>query len=103
MAIKALKGFKDILPDEVSTWQWIEATARDIFHRFGFEEIKVPIVEKTELFARSIGEATDIVEKEMYTFTDRNGESITMRPEGTASVLRAFIENGLQIFAINRF
>ncbi len=97
MAIKALKGFKDILPDEAGTWQWIEATARDIFQRFGFEEIKVPIVEKTELFARSIGEATDIVEKEMYTFTDRNGESITMRPEGTASVLRAFIENGLHV------
>lgn len=97
MAIKALKGFKDILPDEVRTWQWIEATARDIFHRFGFEEIKVPIVEKTELFARSIGEATDIVEKEMYSFTDRNGESITMRPEGTASVLRAFIEHGLHV------
>jgi len=92
---KALKGFKDILPDEVGIWQRIETTARDIFHRFGFAEIKVPILEKTELFARSIGEATDIVEKEMYTFTDRNGESITMRPEGTAAVLRAFIEHSL--------
>lgn len=97
MGITALKGFKDILPDEVGTWQWLERTARDIFHRFGFAEIKVPIVEKTELFARSIGEATDIVEKEMYTFTDRNGESITLRPEGTAPVLRAFIEHGLQV------
>ena len=95
MTIKALKGFKDILPEEVGTWQRIEATARDIFHRFGFAEIKVPILEKTELFARSIGEATDIVEKEMYTFPDRNGESVTMRPEGTAAVLRAFIENSL--------
>lgn len=97
MEITALKGFKDILPGEVETWQWLERTARDIFHRFGFAEIKVPIVEKTELFARSIGEATDIVEKEMYSFTDRNGESITLRPEGTAPVLRAFIENGLQV------
>ncbi len=97
MSIQALKGFKDILPDEARTWQWIEATARHIFHRFGFEEIKVPILEKTELFARSIGEATDIVEKEMYTFTDRNGESVTMRPEGTAPVLRSFIEHGLHV------
>ncbi len=95
MSIRALKGFKDILPDEVGIWQRVEATARDIFHRFGFAEIKVPILEKTELFARSIGEATDIVEKEMYTFTDRNGESVTMRPEGTAAVLRAFIEHSL--------
>ncbi|HIJ89557.1 MAG: histidine--tRNA ligase [Desulfobulbaceae bacterium] len=96
MTIQALKGFKDILPDEVRAWQHIEATAREIFHRFGFTEIRVPILEKTELFARSIGEATDIVEKEMYSFADRNGDSITMRPEGTASVLRAFIEHGLQ-------
>ncbi|MGV1100630.1 histidine--tRNA ligase [Thiovibrio sp. JS02] len=95
MTIQALKGFKDILPDEVVLWQHIEATARNIFHRFGFAEIKVPILEKTELFARSIGEATDIVEKEMYSFSDRNGDSVTMRPEGTASVLRAFIEHGL--------
>lgn len=96
MTIQALKGFKDILPDEVALWQHIEATARNIFQRFGFSEIRVPILEKTELFARSIGEATDIVEKEMYSFTDRNGDSITMRPEGTASVLRSFIEHGLQ-------
>lgn len=95
MAVQALKGFKDILPDEVGIWQHIEAVARDIFHRFGFAEIKVPILEKTELFVRSIGEATDIVEKEMYTFTDRNGAMVTMRPEGTASVLRAFVENSL--------
>lgn len=96
MSVRALKGFKDILPDEVGVWQHVEATARTVFQRFGFHEIKVPILEKTELFARSIGEATDIVEKEMYSFTDRNGESITMRPEGTAAVLRAFIEHGLQ-------
>jgi len=85
------------LPDEAGLWQFIEKTARDIFHRYGFEEIKVPILEKTELFVRTIGESTDIVEKEMYTFTDRNGASITMRPEGTASVIRAYIENGLYV------
>ncbi|MGW8286791.1 MAG: histidine--tRNA ligase [Desulfobulbales bacterium] len=95
MSIKALKGFKDILPDEVGLWQFIEQTARDVFHRYGLEEIKVPILEKTELFVRTIGESTDIVEKEMYTFADRNGISLTMRPEGTASVIRAYIENGL--------
>ena len=95
--MQALKGFKDILPDEAVIWQLVEKRARDIFARFGFEEIKVPILEKTELFARSIGEATDIVEKEMYTFADRNGESLTMRPEGTAPVLRAFIEHALHL------
>jgi len=97
LSVKALKGFKDILPDEVPLWQDIERKARDIFHRYGFEEIKVPILEKTELFVRTIGESTDIVEKEMYTFTDRNGASITMRPEGTASVIRSYIENGLYV------
>jgi histidyl-tRNA synthetase len=95
--IKALKGFKDILPDEVGLWQFIEQAARDIFHRYGFEEIKVPILEKTELFVRTIGESTDIVEKEMYTFLDRNGSSLTMRPEGTASVIRSYIESGLYV------
>lgn len=97
MNVRALKGFKDILPGEVETWQWLEGKARDVFHRFGFSEIRVPILEQTELFVRSIGEETDIVAKEMYTFTDRNGDSVTMRPEGTASVLRAFIENGLHV------
>jgi histidyl-tRNA synthetase len=97
LSIKALKGFKDILPDEVGLWQMIEGKARDIFQRYGFEEIKVPILEKTELFVRTIGESTDIVEKEMYTFADRNGASITMRPEGTASVIRSYIENGLYV------
>lgn len=95
--MKAIKGFKDILPPEVFVWQHIERLARDIFHRYGFNEIKVPILEDTGLFARSIGETTDIVEKEMYTFTDRNGASVTMRPEGTAPVLRAFIEHNLHL------
>ncbi len=94
MKIKAINGFKDILPEEVATWQKIETTARDIFRRFGLQEIRLPILEKTELFARSIGEATDIVEKEMYTFVDKG---ITLRPEATASLLRAYIENGLHV------
>ena len=97
MSLKALKGFKDILPGDVAIWQRIEATARDLYHRYGFAEIRVPILEKTKLFTRSIGEATDIVEKEMYTFEDRNGSSITMRPEGTAPVLRAYIEHSLHM------
>lgn len=94
MKINAINGFKDILPEEVVLWQRIENCARDIFRRFCFEEIRLPILEKTELFARSIGESTDIVEKEMYTFPDKG---ITMRPEATASLLRSFIENGLHV------
>ncbi len=94
MKIKAVNGFKDILPDDALRWRMIEQTARDIFARFGMREIRTPILEKTELFARSIGEATDIVEKEMYTFVDKG---ITMRPEATASILRAFIEHGLHV------
>ena len=94
MKIKAIHGFKDILPDEVICWQHIENVARDIFHRFGFSEIRLPIMEETELFARSIGQATDIVEKEMYTFADKG---ITLRPEATASLLRAFIEHALHL------
>ena len=97
VAVKALKGFKDIIPGEVETWQFIEQTARESLHAFGCAEIKVPILEKTKLFKRSIGETTDIVEKEMYTFADRNGSSLTMRPEGTAPVLRAYIEHSLQL------
>ena len=94
MKIKAVNGFKDILPDDALRWRMIEQTARDIFARFGMREIRTPILEKTELFARTIGEATDIVEKEMYTFVDKG---ITMRPEATASILRAFIEHGLHV------
>jgi histidyl-tRNA synthetase len=94
MKIKAVNGFKDILPDEALRWQLIEKTARNIFSRFGMSEIRTPIMEKTELFCRSIGEATDIVEKEMYTIADK---AITMRPEATASLLRAFIEHGLHV------
>jgi histidyl-tRNA synthetase len=85
----------DILPGEIETWQFLEETARRIFRAYGFAEIRVPVVEKTELFCRSIGESTDIVEKEMYTFTDKGGTSLTLRPEGTAPVMRAFIEHKL--------
>ena len=96
MAIQALKGFKDILPGESEKWVFMEETARRIFQTFGFSEIRTPIIEKTELFVRSIGSYTDIVEKEMYTLIDQSKESITLRPEATASVLRAFIEHNLQ-------
>ena len=93
--IQAIKGMKDILPDEARIWQFIESKARLVFSRFAFKEIRVPVCEKTELFSRSIGDTTDIVEKEMFTFKDRNDESMTLRPEGTASVVRACIENNL--------
>lgn len=94
MKIKAINGVKDILSDEIVFWQKIEKRARDIFRRFGVHEIRLPLLEKTELFTRSIGEATDIVEKEMYTFID---QGITMRPEITASLLRAYVEHGLHV------
>lgn len=95
MALQALKGFKDILPGETEKWAFMEKTARQVFRTFAFSEIRTPIVEKTDLFVRSIGTYTDIVEKEMYTLTDRGGDSVSLRPEATASVLRAFIEHGL--------
>ncbi len=94
LKIRALKGFKDILPSDVKLWKYVEDTARDVFRRFNFSEIRLPILEQTELFARSIGENTDIVEKEMYTFVDKQ---VTMRPEATASLIRAYIEHGLYI------
>jgi histidyl-tRNA synthetase len=93
MKIQSIRGVKDILPDEIWKWQYIESIAHKIFSRYGFKEIRLPIFEDTRLFSRSIGEATDIVEKEMYTFCDRGGDSITLRPEGTASVVRAYVEH----------
>jgi histidyl-tRNA synthetase len=93
--IQAVRGFKDILPPETGKWQFIERLAREVFTDFGFLEIRVPILEKTELFRRGIGEATDIVEKEMYTFLDRGDEYLTLRPEATASILRAYLEHTL--------
>ena len=94
--ISAIKGIKDILPQETPIWNHFESTARKIFGLFGFREIRVPIIEKTELFKRGIGETTDIVEKEMYTFHDRDDELITLRPEATAGVIRAYIEHNMQ-------
>lgn len=93
--IHSIKGVKDILPDEIVRWQTIEAAARRLSGLYGFREIRVPIFEFTELFARSIGASTDIVEKEMYTFADRDGKLLTLRPEGTAGVVRAYVEHNL--------
>ncbi len=93
--IQLIRGFKDILPGEVELWQRIEKQAVALFEDFGFKEIRIPIMERTELFARSIGEDTDIVEKEMYTFPDRKGDLLTLRPEATASIVRSYIQHRL--------
>jgi histidyl-tRNA synthetase len=94
-AIQAIRGMNDLLPETLALWQRIEQTAEAVLSTYGYREIRFPIIEKTELYKRSIGEVTDIVEKEMYTFEDRNGDSLTLRPEGTAGCVRAGIENGL--------
>src|SRR5689334_1046420 len=94
--IQAVRGMNDILPEEAELWQFFEQTVREWLRAYGYREIRMPILERTELFVRSIGEVTDIVEKEMYTFVDElNGESLTLRPEGTASCVRAVIEHNL--------
>ncbi|MBF0317187.1 MAG: histidine--tRNA ligase [Nitrospirae bacterium] len=90
-----LKGVADICPPDICRWQTIEDTVREVFTLYGFNEIRTPIIEYTELFTRSIGQSTDIVDKEMYTFTDRGGRSISLRPEGTASVVRCYVQNNL--------
>lgn len=95
MSISTIKGFKDILPGETEIWQWIENNARSVFHTFGFKEIRTPLLEWTELFSRGIGQETDIVSKEMYTLEDSRGRKQTLRPEATASVVRAYIQNKL--------
>jgi len=95
MLIKAPKGTRDILPDEIHKWNYVEEKFREICSRFGFREIRIPLFEHTELFRRGVGDATDIVQKEMYTFSDKGGRSITLRPEGTAGVVRSYIENGM--------
>jgi len=92
---RTIKGTKDILPEETAGWQYVESVIRRVMHNFNYQEIRTPAFEQTGLFARSIGELTDIVSKEMYTFLDRSEESITLRPEGTASTLRAYIQNNL--------
>ena len=93
--IQAIRGMNDILPEQTPVWQFVEATVRQVLRQYGYQEIRMPIVEQTDLFKRSIGEVTDIVEKEMYTFEDRNGDSLTLRPEGTAGCVRAAEEHGL--------
>jgi histidyl-tRNA synthetase len=93
--IQAVRGMNDILPEETPAWRYLEETVRQLLDSYGYREIRMPIVESTDLFKRSIGEVTDIVEKEMYTFADRNGDMLTLRPEGTAGCVRAAIQNGL--------
>ncbi|MFZ5601206.1 MAG: histidine--tRNA ligase [Pseudomonadota bacterium] len=100
--IKAIRGMNDILPQDSPVWQFLESRVRQLLSQYGYGEIRLPIVEYTDLFKRSIGEVTDIVEKEMYTFEDRNGESLTLRPEGTASCVRAGEEHGLLYNQVQR-
>lgn len=100
--INAIRGMNDILPQQSMVWRHLEDTVRDLLTRYGYGEIRLPIVESTDLFKRSIGEVTDIVEKEMYTFDDRNGDSLTLRPEGTAGCVRAGEEHGLLYNQIQR-
>jgi histidyl-tRNA synthetase len=95
MKFSALKGIEDILPPDIFIWQKIESAARSLFGKYGFQEIRLPIMESTDIFTRSIGEATDIVEKEMYTFTDKGNRSVTLRPEGTAPAVRCYVEQSL--------
>lgn len=95
MKYRSIKGTKDILPGEVEAWQHVEGSVRRVMQRFNYHEIRTPVFETTALFSRSIGELTDIVTKEMYTFRDRSDESVTLKPEGTASVLRAYIQNNI--------
>ena len=94
-SIQSIRGMHDVLPEQSGLWQFFENTVRDIVQSYGYREIRMPVVESTDLFCRSIGEVTDIVEKEMYTFSDRNGDSLTLRPEGTASCVRACVQHGL--------
>jgi histidyl-tRNA synthetase len=95
MKLPSVKGFRDVLPEESARWTRLEEQARRVFAAYDFVEIRIPIAERTDLFRRSIGETTDIVEKEMYTFDDRDGTSLTLRPEGTASLVRAYVEHSM--------
>ncbi|AEA33402.1 histidine--tRNA ligase [Hippea maritima] len=101
--MEILRGFKDILPQDIKKWQKLEKVARETLESFGYKEIRTPILEKTSLFARSVGETTDIVEKEMYIFLDKSGESVTLRPEGTAGTVRAFIDNHLENYPFKKY
>ena len=93
--IRAVKGTRDLLPPSTAVWNHVEAAARLVFRTYNYHEIRTPILEETQLFARGVGEDTDIVTKEMYTFDDRDGSSLTLRPEATASVMRAYVEHRL--------
>jgi len=93
--IASVKGTRDLLPPETRVWNRVEAVAREVFALHAFDEIRTPVLESTDLFVRTVGESTDIVHKEMYTFTDRGGRSVTLRPENTAGVARAYVEHGL--------
>ena len=93
--IQKLKGTRDILPKEVETWQYIEEISKELFEKYGYKEIRTPVIESLDLFQRGVGETTDVVQKEMYNFEDKGGRKIALRPEGTAGVVRAYIENGL--------
>ncbi len=95
MKYKSIRGMEDILPQDISIWQWLENKARKVLEHYGYSEIRTPIIETTDIFVRSIGETTDIVTKEMYSFKDRKGRSLTLRPEGTAPIVRAYIEHSL--------
>ena len=93
--IAPVKGMNDLLPAEAPRWQFLERVTRELLHAYGYDEMRVPVVEHTDLFKRAIGEYTDVVEKEMYSFTDKGGEALTLRPEATAGMVRAVISNGM--------
>ena len=95
MSITAPRGTQDIMPSDILKWKHIEKTIEKISDKFGFSEIRTPVFEHTELFERGVGDTTDVVQKEMYTFLDKGGRSITLRPEGTASVARAFLQHNI--------
>lgn len=101
-AYQSIRGMHDILPEAIATWQRLEQTVAETFAQYGFREIRTPILERTEVFTRAIGQATDVVEKEMYTFEDRNGDMLSLRPENTAGVVRAALQNGLLYAAPER-
>src|SRR5512140_426838 len=94
--IPAVRGTRDILPGEIERWQFVEDTSRQVFESCGYAELRTPILEREELFAKGTGETTDIVQKEMYSFTDKGGERVTMRPEATPSIVRAYVEHSLE-------
>src|SRR5690242_18716685 len=95
LGIKVVKGMKDILPDEIPAWYFVEEQLKSLALAYGYQEIRMPLLEQTELFKRAIGEVTDIVEKEMYTFEDKGGDWLTLRPESTAQSVRLVLENNL--------